>query len=269
AQEGRRPEFPAGATADRGEGLSPGCRDAPGRGAVRSRQRGVPLRPVAGRDEESELDRPGPLQPQGSRAPGQPAGGVLGRGRARSGRAQPPPGGRALRAPRGLAGSLARERRASGADRRCGLPADPGPRRRAEALREGDRNGRSRGRARAPTRRASLAPLPARVTPVLTGLGLAAAAGLNAWVVFLVVNGLALLLPQEFPGTTTSFLTSHGVVTAALVLFLAEFVSDKIPIVDHLWNLAQTLLRPLVGALLVLACVPEASAMERLLLALA
>jgi hypothetical protein len=106
------------------------------------------------------------------------------------------------------------------------------------------------------------------VTPVLTGLGLAAAAGLNAWIVLLLVNGLALLLPQEFPGTTTAFLTSHGVVTAALILFLAEFVADKIPIVDHLWNLAQTLLRPLVGALLVLACVPEASAMERLLLAL-
>jgi hypothetical protein len=107
------------------------------------------------------------------------------------------------------------------------------------------------------------------VTPVLTGLGLAAAAGLNAWVVLLLVNGLALLLPQEFPGTTTAFLTSHGVVTAALVLFLAEFVADKIPIVDHLWNLAQTVLRPLVGALLVLACVPEASPLERLLLALA
>jgi len=106
------------------------------------------------------------------------------------------------------------------------------------------------------------------VTPILTGLGLAAAAGLNAWVVLLLVNGLALLLPQEFPGPITAFLTSHGVVTAALVLFLTEFVADKIPIVDHLWNLAQTLLRPLVGALLVLACVPESSPIPRIVLAL-
>src|SRR5262249_56100211 len=114
----------------------------------------------------------------------------------------------------------------------------------------------------------SPAPLATSVPRVLTGLGLAAAAGLNAWVVLLLVNGLALLLPQEFPGTTTAFLTSHGVVTAALVLFLTEFVADKIPIVDHLWNLAQTLLRPLVGALLVLAAVPESSPVPRIVLAL-
>lgn len=107
------------------------------------------------------------------------------------------------------------------------------------------------------------------MTAILTGLGLAAAAGLNAWVVLLLVNGLALLLPQEFPGTTTAFLTSHGVLTAAVVLFLTEFVADKIPIVDHLWNLLQTLLRPAVGALLMLACVPDAAPAGRLLLALA
>ena len=107
------------------------------------------------------------------------------------------------------------------------------------------------------------------MTAILTGLGLAAAAGLNAWVVLLLVNGLALLLPQEFPGTTTAFLTSHGVLTAALVLFLTEFVADKIPIVDHLWNLLQTLLRPAAGALLMLACVPDAAPAGRLLLALA
>jgi len=107
------------------------------------------------------------------------------------------------------------------------------------------------------------------VTAILTGLGLAAAAGLNAWVVLLLVNGLALVLPQEFPGSATAFLTSHSVLTAALVLFLTEFVADKIPIVDHLWNLTQTLLRPVVGALLMLACVPEASPASRILLALA
>jgi fluoride ion exporter CrcB/FEX len=54
------------------------------------------------------------------------------------------------------------------------------------------------------------------------------------------------------------------VVTAALVLFLAEFVADKIPVVDHLWNLAQTLLRPVAGALLMLAAVPESDAAARL-----
>ena len=107
------------------------------------------------------------------------------------------------------------------------------------------------------------------MTAILTGLGLSAAAGLNAWAILLLFNGLFLVLPQEFPGSTSAFLSSHFVVTAALVMFLAEFVADKIPIVDHLWNLLQTLLRPLVGALLTLAAVPETSPSGRVGLALA
>lgn len=106
------------------------------------------------------------------------------------------------------------------------------------------------------------------MTAILPGLGLAAAAGLNAWVILLLFNGLFLLLPLEFPGPTSAWLSSHGVLTAALILFLAEFVADKIPIVDHLWNLLQTLLRPVVGALLVLSAVPESSGAARIGLAL-
>jgi Domain of unknown function (DUF4126) len=107
------------------------------------------------------------------------------------------------------------------------------------------------------------------LTGILAGLGLAAAAGLNAWVILLLFNGLYLLLPLEFPGPTAPWLASHGVLTAALILFLMEFVADKIPIVDHLWNVAQTLLRPVVGALLLLSCVPESSELGRLGFALA
>ena len=107
------------------------------------------------------------------------------------------------------------------------------------------------------------------MTAILTGLGLAAAAGLNAWVILLLFHGLILLLPQEFPGSTAAWLSSHGVFTAALILFLTEFVADKIPVVDHLWNLAQTLLRPIVGALLMLACAAETSGAGRIGLALA
>ena len=107
------------------------------------------------------------------------------------------------------------------------------------------------------------------MTGILAGLGLAAAAGLNAWLILLLFNGLYLLLPLEFPGPAAAWLSSHGVLTAALVLFLLEFVADKIPVVDHLWNLLQTLLRPLVGALLLLACAPETSGLGRIGLALA
>jgi hypothetical protein len=104
------------------------------------------------------------------------------------------------------------------------------------------------------------------LTAVFTGLGLSAAAGLNAWVVLLLFNGLFLVLPQEFPGVTAGLLSSHFALTAAIALFLAEFVADKIPVVDHVWNLAQTVLRPLVGALLMLAAVPESSLAARVAL---
>jgi Domain of unknown function (DUF4126) len=91
------------------------------------------------------------------------------------------------------------------------------------------------------------------LTPIFTGLGLAAAAGWNAWAVLLFFNGMIRLLPQEFPGPTAAFLSSPPLLQIAFVLFVAEFIVDKIPVVDRLWELGQTLLRPLVGALLALS----------------
>lgn len=97
------------------------------------------------------------------------------------------------------------------------------------------------------------------MTAIWTGLGLAAAAGLNAWAVLLVFHGLYLLLPQDFPGGVASFLGGTTVFQIALVLFLAEFVVTKIPRIDRFWEAAHTVLRPIVGALLALASVGELS----------
>jgi len=94
------------------------------------------------------------------------------------------------------------------------------------------------------------------LTAYLTGLGLAAAAGFNAWAVLLVAHALTRLLPQEFAGPTAAFVADPLLFQIALVLFLLEFIVDKIPLVDRFWHLAQTLLRPVAGALLALACVP-------------
>ena len=105
------------------------------------------------------------------------------------------------------------------------------------------------------------------INGVLIGLGLSAAAGLNAWAVLLLFQALVLVVPQEFAGPSVAFLSSRAVLTAALVLFLAEFIADKIPIVDHLWNLAQTVLRPAVGALLALSVIPDPSPAARVGLA--
>lgn len=102
------------------------------------------------------------------------------------------------------------------------------------------------------------------MTGVLTGFGLAAAAGLNAWAVLLLFHGLVRLLPQDFPGMTTPFLSSPMVFQIALILFLAEFIVAKIPLVDRVWEALQTVLRPLVGVLLALACVTNTTFLQSL-----
>jgi hypothetical protein len=107
------------------------------------------------------------------------------------------------------------------------------------------------------------------LTALLTGLGLAAAAGFNAWAVLLLFHGLYRLLPQEFPGVAASLLGSQTVFGFALVLFLAEFVITKIPLLDRFSELAHTLLRPIVGALLAVACVSETSFLLRIGIGLA
>jgi hypothetical protein len=105
--------------------------------------------------------------------------------------------------------------------------------------------------------------------PLLTGLGLAAAAGFNAWAVLLVFHGLVRLMPQDFPGPVTGFLASPLVFQLALVLFLAEFIVMKIPLADRVWEAAHTLFRPIVGALLALAAVAPPSWSGRAGIALA
>ena len=107
------------------------------------------------------------------------------------------------------------------------------------------------------------------MTAILTGLGLAAAAGLNAWAVLLLFQGLVRLLPQDFPGPVTAFLESPFVFQLALVLFLAEFIVAKIPLADRIWESVHTLLRPIVGALLALAAVALPSWPARVGVALA
>jgi hypothetical protein len=107
------------------------------------------------------------------------------------------------------------------------------------------------------------------LTPLLTGLGLAAAAGLNGWAVLLLFNGLYRVLPQEFPGPLAALLANPAVFDLALILFLLEFVADKIPFVDRFWDVAHTLLRPAVGGALAMASVGEWSLPGRLVVGLA
>ncbi|GIH74051.1 DUF4126 domain-containing protein [Planobispora longispora] len=81
----------------------------------------------------------------------------------------------------------------------------------------------------------------------LTGLGLSTAAGLNAYIPLLVVGLLAnttdqVRLPQEF-----AWLANGWVLGIIGVLLLAEIVLDKVPVVDSVNDMIQTVVRPASG----------------------
>jgi Domain of unknown function (DUF4126) len=96
-------------------------------------------------------------------------------------------------------------------------------------------------------------------TGLATALGLAMASGFNAWAAALVFGGCARLFPSLLWGPAAEFFRSGPILTIALILFVAEFLADKIPSLEHFWNLAHTFLRPAAGAGLALACVPRES----------
>jgi hypothetical protein len=92
-----------------------------------------------------------------------------------------------------------------------------------------------------------------RRTPVLaalTGMGLSAAAGLNAYIPFLVVALLArftdyLTLPVGY-----EWMASTWAIGIGAALLLAEVVLDKIPAVDTINDTIQTFIRPSMGGLI-------------------
>lgn len=81
----------------------------------------------------------------------------------------------------------------------------------------------------------------------LTGLGLSTAAGLNAYIPLLLVGVLARVtdavrLPHEY-----AWLSDTWVLAIIAVLLVAEFVLDKVPVVDHVNDMIQTAVRPASG----------------------
>ncbi|GAA0392521.1 hypothetical protein GCM10009530_49800 [Microbispora corallina] len=81
----------------------------------------------------------------------------------------------------------------------------------------------------------------------LTGLGLSTAAGLNAYIPLMVVGLLAnfsdaVRLPHEY-----AWLSNGWVLAIIAVLLVAEFVLDKVPVVDHVNDIIQTAVRPAAG----------------------
>ena len=90
------------------------------------------------------------------------------------------------------------------------------------------------------------------------------AAGLNVSAtvatVGLMVRFGVLVLPPEL-----SIVASSWVIGVALAMFVVEFVLDKIPAVDLIWNAAQTFIRVPAGALLAYGATTQLSPAQQLL----
>jgi hypothetical protein len=87
------------------------------------------------------------------------------------------------------------------------------------------------------------------VLEALTGTGLAASAGLNAYVPLLVMG-----LLDRFTGAVHlpggwAWLSNGWVLLILAVLLSIEMVADKVPVVDHVNDVVQTVVRPTAGGL--------------------
>jgi uncharacterized membrane protein len=85
---------------------------------------------------------------------------------------------------------------------------------------------------------------------IFSAFGLSASAGLNAYIPLLVIGVIA----HYFPGTLTlnqpfDLLANAWILILLGVLVIIEMVADKVPAVNHLNDLIQTVVRPAAGAI--------------------
>ncbi|MGN9911668.1 DUF4126 domain-containing protein [Phytohabitans sp. LJ34] len=83
----------------------------------------------------------------------------------------------------------------------------------------------------------------------LTGTGLAASAGLNAYIPLLTMGLLARYTDLIELPSGWSWLGNGWVITILALLLAVEFFADKIPMVDSVNDVVQTVVRPTAGGL--------------------
>lgn len=84
---------------------------------------------------------------------------------------------------------------------------------------------------------------------LLTGLGLATAAGLNAYIPLLALGLLARFTDLVALPHTWAWLENGWVMAIVAVLLAVEVVADKIPALDTVYDMIQTFVRPTAGGI--------------------
>jgi Domain of unknown function (DUF4126) len=87
------------------------------------------------------------------------------------------------------------------------------------------------------------------LTGIFTAFGLSASAGLNAYIPLLLVGLLARYTDLIHLNSPWDTLSNPWIVLMLCILVIIEMLADKIPAVNHLNDLVQTLIRPAAGAI--------------------
>ncbi len=87
------------------------------------------------------------------------------------------------------------------------------------------------------------------VLEALTGMGLSASAGLNAYIPLLAMGLLGRYTDLIDLPSGWRWLSNGWVILILAVLLAIEVVADKIPIVDHVNDVLHTVIRPTAGGL--------------------
>lgn len=84
---------------------------------------------------------------------------------------------------------------------------------------------------------------------LLTGTGLALAAGLNAWIPLILLGALDRFTTLVELPSAWAWLGNEWVLLILVVLLAIEVVADKVPGLDSLNDIVQTVVRPTAGGL--------------------
>jgi hypothetical protein len=88
-------------------------------------------------------------------------------------------------------------------------------------------------------------------------LGLSFAAGINLYATVAILGLVTRFGWVDLPAQYRVF-DNNWIIGAALVLYVVEFVADKIPWVDSLWDAVHTVIRPIGGAFIAVASIGHA-----------
>jgi hypothetical protein len=96
---------------------------------------------------------------------------------------------------------------------------------------------------------------------LFTAFGLAASAGLNAYIPLLIVALLARFAPNLISlAPPWDGLASWWIIGLLILLAVIEFIADKVPVVNHVNDILMTIIRPAAGAIVFAATTSKAVA---------